>query len=433
MDTNAGPDRGGSETMRFLRAGAAAACVLVLALAGCGGDDEESTKGAEKAPAVDAKSAKGNVTWCIGKDTSGAYGETIDLFKKANPNVKVTLRELPESADEQRTQLVQRLRAKNTECDVLGMDVIWTAEFAAQGWLQDVGDIVDKRKSDFIPSTLNTAKFEDKYWAVPYHTNAGFLYYRTDQAPQAPDDWAKVYSEAKSKNGLVYQGARYEGLTVCFLELLYSAGGKALSDDGKKVEVDSAAGRKVMSFMANGLKDGAVPEAVTTYMEQPALFAFQRGKATFMRNWPYAYALNKESDIGSKFDIAPFPKFGGGEAASVLGGINLAISAYSKNAEAASAFIDFATSETVQKANFPKTPVATAAPYDDPAMQKEVPFAKDLKKAVEQGQARPASPVYPQISEAIYENVHDALQGKAEPDAALKNMKSQMEKAIETF
>jgi trehalose/maltose transport system substrate-binding protein len=152
-----------------------------------------------------------------------------------------------------------------------------------------------------------------------------------------------------------------------------------------------------------------------------------------MRNWPYAYALNKESDIGSKFDIAPFPKFGGGEAASVLGGINLAISAYSKNAEAASAFIDFATSETVQKANFPKTPVATAAPYDDPAMQKEVPFAKDLKKAVEQGQARPASPVYPQISEAIYENVHDALQGKAEPDAALKNMKSQMEKAIETF
>src|SRR5215208_3935463 len=161
MEMKAGLNpRGKRDTMRFLRTAAAAACAVGLALAGCGGDDEESTKGGEKAPAVDAKSAKGDVTWCIGKDTSGAYGETIDLFKKANPNVKVTLRELPESADEQRTQLVQRLRAKNSECDVLGMDVIWTAEFAAQGWLEDTSPILDKRGDDFIPSPLETTKYQ---------------------------------------------------------------------------------------------------------------------------------------------------------------------------------------------------------------------------------------------------------------------------------
>ena len=46
---------------------------------------------------------------------------------------------------------------------------------------------------------------------------------------------------------------------------------------------------------------------------------------------------------------------------------------------------------------------------------------------------RPVSPVYPQITEAIYNNVHDALQGNAEPKAALDKMKSQIEQALETF
>src|SRR5215211_9483903 len=193
--------------------------VVALAVAGCGGDDDDRG-GSEKAPS-DTGKAKGNVNWCIGKDTSGAYGTAIDLFKKENSKINVKLVELPESADEQRTQLVQRLRAKSDECDVLGMDVIWTAEFGAQNWLLDTSDIISKRESDWIPSTLETAKYEDKYLAVPYHTNAGFLFYRTDEVKQPPDSWEDVYKEAGAGNGIVYQGAAYEGLTVNFLELLY--------------------------------------------------------------------------------------------------------------------------------------------------------------------------------------------------------------------
>jgi multiple sugar transport system substrate-binding protein len=414
---------------------AAALCAVALFLAACGGDDDNATGNAKKAPA-DTKSAKGDVTWCIGKDTSGAYGTAIKLFEKSNKNVKVKLLELPESADEQRTQLVQRLRAKSDECDVLGMDVVWTAEFAAQGWLQDTSSIIDKRKADFIPSTLDTAEYDGKYWAVPYHTNAGLIFYRTDQVGKnAPTSWEEIYKQAKSDNGLVYQGFRYEGLTVDFLELLYSAGGKVLSDDGKSVEVDSDVGKKALTFMADGVKNGAAPKAVTTYKEEEARRAFEAGKATFMRNWPYAYSLGQESGIKGKFDVGNFPSFGGGQGASVLGGINLAISAYSKNPGGAAAFIEYATGPEVQKSNFleTSTPVATSAPYDDPDIQKKFAFASDLKKAIEQGQSRPVSPVYPQISEAIYTNVHDALQGKASPDDALSSMKSDIEKALQTF
>lgn len=414
----------------------AAVCLVVaLGFAGCGGDDDEGSGDAEKAPAADAKKAKGDVAWCIGKDTSGAYGTAIDLFKKENPNVTVKLVELPESADEQRTQLVQRLRAESDECDVLGMDVTWTAEFAAQDWLQDTSDIVEERKADFIPTTLETASYEDKYWAVPYHTNAGFIYFRKDEVPELPSSWEDVYAEAGKGNGIVYQGFAYEGLTVNFLELLYSGGGKVLSDDGKSVEVDSPEGEQALAFMAQGIADGDAPKAVTTYMEEESRRAFESGNATFMRNWPYAYSLGKESKIADDFDVGTFPSFEGGEPASVLGGINLAISAYSKNPEGAAAFIDFATREQVQKANFLESasPPAVAAVYDDPAVQKEYAFASDLKAAVEQGQSRPVSPVYSQISEAIYTNVHEALQGKAEPKAALTKMSDEIQKALETF
>ena len=414
----------------------AAVCLVVaLGFAGCGGDDDEGSGDAEKAPAADAKKAKGDVAWCIGKDTSGAYGTAIDLFKKENPNVTVKLVELPESADDQRTQLVQRLRAESDECDVLGMDVTRTAEFAAQDWLQDTSDIVAERKADFIPTTLETASYEDKYWAVPYHTNAGFIYFRKDEVPELPSSWEDVYAEAGKGNGIVYQGFAYEGLTVNFLELLYSGGGKVLSDDGKSVEVDSPEGEQALAFMAQGIADGDAPKAVTTYMEEESRRAFESGNATFMRNWPYAYSLGKESKIADDFDVGTFPSFEGGEPASVLGGINLAISAYSKNPEAAAAFIDFATREQVQKANFLESasPPAVAAIYDDPAVQKEYAFASDLKAAVEQGQTRPVSPVYSQISEAIYTNVHEALQGKAEPKAALTKMSDDIQKALETF
>jgi multiple sugar transport system substrate-binding protein len=409
------------------------ACIALFA-AGCG-DDDDSGGEAKKVDTAGAENAKGNVNWCIGKDTSGAYGDAINAFKKQNTAVTVKLVELPESADEQRNQLVQRLRAKSSECDVLGMDVIWTAEFGAQGWLTDVSDAIEKRKGDWIPTTLETAKWEDKYVAVPYHTNAGFVYYRTDQVGKAPTTWEDLYKEAGANDGLVYQGAQYEGLTVNFLELLYSGGGKVLSDDGKSVEIDSPQGEKALSFMVDGIKNGDVPKAVTTYKEEESRRAFESGKATFMRNWPYAYSLGKESKIKNEFDITNFPSFAGAKGASVLGGINLAISAYSKNPDAALAFIDFATGPEVQALNFEKSssPPATSAAYDDPAAVKANPFAPDLKKAIEQGQVRPVSPVYPQINEAINTNVHDALQGKADPKSALSTMKSEIEKALQTF
>jgi multiple sugar transport system substrate-binding protein len=425
---------------KLASAGAILACAAVAA--GCGGGGGGSTSGSTVAgvgsnaktvtPGM-AQNAKGNVTWCIGKDTTGAFSQVVKLYNQQNPQVHAKLIELPTSADQQHSQLVQREQAKSPECDVLGMDVIWTAEFAAQGWLRDVTPAINARKSEFIPSTLGTAQINGKYWAVPFNTNAGFLYYNSSKIKQPPTTWQQAYQMAKTDGGLGYQGARYEGLTVDFLELLYSNGGSVLSSDGKKATIDSPQAQQVLSFMQQGVKDGAVPKSNSTWMEEESRNAFQNGKVSMLRNWPYVYALAKQAKV--KFNLEPLPKFGNGQAASILGGYNLGISTYSKNPGGALSFINFATGPAAQKKFFIKSslPAVITQTYNDPAVKKAQPFAPQLLKAVQQGKPRPVSPVYPQISQAIYNNVYSALSSGTSPKTALKNAQNQINKALKTF
>jgi multiple sugar transport system substrate-binding protein len=380
-----------------------------------------------------AQNAKGNVTWCIGKDTTGAFSEVVSSYNQSHPGVHVKLLELPTSADQQRTQLVQREQAKSSECDVLGMDVIWTAEFAGQGWLKDVTPAIQARKSEFIPSVLNTANMNGKYWAVPFNTNAGLLYYNKKKVSQPPTTWQQVYQEAQKDGGFAYQGQQYEGLTVDFLEMLYSAGGKVLSPDGKSATIDSPQAQQVLSFMQQGMKDGAVPQANLTYMEEESRNAFQSGHVSLLRNWPYVYALAKQAKV--PFGVEPLPTWAGGHPASVLGGYNLGISSYSKNPGGALSFINYASSPPAQKKFFIKAslPAVVASAYKDPAVIKSQPYAPKLLQAVEHGQVRPVSPVYTQISEAIYKNVYSALSGGTSPQTALKNAQNQINAALKTF
>jgi multiple sugar transport system substrate-binding protein len=426
------------------------AALMGGAVAGCGDDGGDtggggssgsqetgSTGGAKAIDPASMDGAKGEVTYCTGKDTSGAQKESVKLFNEQfkSQGLSAKLLEFPESADEQRNQFIQRQEAKSGECDIFYSDVIWTAEFASQKWLMDVSPYVQERESEFIPATFETVKYDGKFWGVPKQSDAAFLYYRTDQVDSAPATWQEVYQQAADNDGIVYQGASYEGLTCDFLEIAFAAGGEVLSEDGKEARFDSPENLKALQFMVDGIKDGAAKKAVTTYMEEQARRAFEAGRATFMRNWPYAYATGKKNKNAPKFEVAPFPDFEGGGKAGILGGHNLVISAFTKNPGGALALIDYLTGEEAEKrdaADFSLAPVLQAT-YDDPDVQKAMPFAAELKQAIAQAKSRPVSPVYTQISQAIYKNVNEALSGKVTPEEALKTGQSEMEKALATF
>jgi len=429
-------------------------CAALMAggVAACGGSDSDSSGGSSTsssgggqevsgAKVIDLNAengAKGNVTYCTGKDTTGDLIAGIKEFNAKNPGITAKLLEFPTSADAQRAQFIQRQRAKSADCDVFEADVVWTAEFASQKWLYDMSPYIAKRKSEFIPSTLESIHYGGKYWGVPHSTDAGLLYYNTDEVKSVPATWQAVYADAAKKKGIVYQGSSYEGLTVNFLKLAFAAGGKVLSDDGKKSVINSPENLKALQFMVDGIKNGAAPKAVTTYDEEGARRVFEAERATYERQWPYAYALGNKtgSKVKGKFKVAPYPPFQDAGKAAILGGHNFVVSAYSKNPGAALKLIDFFSSpEYMKKAALPpfsKAPVLGVT-YDDPAVQKALPFATELKQSVEQARSRPVSPVYTQISQAIYKNVNEALSGSTDPKAALKKADDQINSALATF
>ncbi len=438
--------------------GAALACCV--ALAACGGSDNNNSGGGggggggastsggggvkvEGAKVIDAKSLdnppKGTVKFCQGKDTTGIGKQVVKDFttKYGAQGYKATLTEFPASADQQRSQFIQRQQAKSDDCDVFSSDVIWTAEFASQKWLYDLTPYVQAQKSKYIGAPLETVHYADKYWGVPETSDAAFIYYRTDKGLSAPTTWQEVYSKAKSEGGLVYQGAPYEGLTCDFLELAFAAGGTVLNDGGDKSTINSPENIKALQLMVDGIKSGAAPKAVTTYMEPETDQAWTSGRYAFMRNWTYAYAADNKSPskVKGKYKVAPLPSFEGGGKAGILGGHNSVISAYTKNPGLALKFADFYASPEFQKIALLKYSQAAVIPsvYSEADVKKAVPYAAELLQALSQAKARPVSAVYPQISQAIYKNVNDALAGRTSAADALKKADSQINSALSTF
>jgi multiple sugar transport system substrate-binding protein len=434
---------------RWTRTPAALLACAVLALAGCGGDDgtdaapqggdRGSIEGASVAPTIEeAQDATGDVTFCAGKDTTGGYTRAVERFNEryADQGLRAKLLEFPEGSDNQREQAVTRLEARSPECDVFQADIIWIAEFASQKWAMDLTEYVKARAGEFIPSTLAPNRYQGRYWAVPQVTGAGLLYRRTDHAPEAPATWQELYRAAAAADGMSYQGAPYEGLTCNFLEIAFAAGGGPLSDDGKESTLDTPENLEALKLMVDGIDSGAAPRGVITYMEEPARRAFEAGRVSFMRNWSYAYALNnKAPEVRDRFEVSPLPAFEGGGRAGILGGNGPFLSTFSENPEGGLLFIDHLTSPETLKLNMAEysLPSVLEETYEDPDVQQAIPYAAELKRAIEQAKPRPVSPVYTQISQAIYDNVNKALSGRLSPEEALQQGDQQIDEALATF
>ena len=382
---------------------------------------------------------KGTVKFCQGKDTTGIGRDLIKSFnaKYGAQGWKASLTEFSASADQQRTAFIQRQQAKSDDCDVFSSDVIWTAEFASQKWLYDLTPYVNASRSKYIAAPLETVHYSGSYWGVPETSDAAFLFYKPKETPNPPATWQQVYADAAKQGGIVYQGAAYEGLTCDYLEIAFAAGGQVLSPDGKKSVINSPQNLKALQLMVDGIKGGSAPKAVTTYMEPETDQAWTSGRYGFMRNWTYAYAADNTgpSKVKGDYKVAPLPSFEGGGKAGILGGHNSVISAYTKNPGLALKLADYYASEEFQKKALLKYSQAAVIPnvYSEADVKKAVPYAAELLQALSQAKARPVSPVYPQISQAIYKNVNDALAGRVSPQDALKKADSQINSALSTF
>lgn len=421
--------------------GAALLAVAAVVLAGCGDSGSGSSGDGGGSQAIEGR---GPIKFATGKDTSGNMQKLVDEWNGKHPNEKVTITELPESADDQRSAFVRNAQAKSKEFSVLNLDVVWTAEFAANRWVvelpQDQFDM-----SAFLEPATNTAKYRDKLYAVPVYSDGGLLFYRKDllQAAgvtDAPKTWDEMKTDCDKIKALpgnanlgCYAGQydKYEGLTCNFSEAVQSAGGSILDKSGKPT-VNSAEAKDGLNFLVNGVKDGLIPQAAVTYQEEPSRRAFQDGELIFLRNWPYVYAKASATDgsskINGKFDVSPLPGKSG-PGVSTLGGHNFAISSFAENKATALDFIKFFTSEDAEKSNLLATSQAPtrANLYDDPELVQQFPYLTTLKESILNAVPRPQAVKYGDVTAAIQEAAYGAINGDKSVDDALKDLQSKLE------
>src|SRR6056297_1282526 len=377
----------------------------------------------------------------------GSVGIELELTKKAarmfeeeHPNVKVDVYTTPDLSDDRKGLYLQYLEAESAAIDVFQVDVIWPGELADHFLdLNEYGaqEVADKHfKSIIQNNTVN-----DRLVAMPWFTDAGLLYYRTDLLEKygydgPPETWAELEEMAKTIQagerennpdfwGFVWQGNAYEGLTCNALEWIHSNDGGRIVNEEKEVTINNENAIEMVNMAADWVGEIS-PPGVTGLVEESSRKMFEAGNAAFMRNWPYAYSLGNQEGkvIAGKYDVAPLPAGDSGSGSATLGGWNLAASKYSNNPEWAAKLALFMAGDEVQKLRATEGSFNPTIKnlYKDEDVLEANPFFGKLYDVFTNAVARPSTqtaPQYNQTSELFFQAVHKVLTGEEDADSAL--------------
>ncbi|MGW2250778.1 ABC transporter substrate-binding protein [Kitasatospora sp. NPDC001660] len=372
---------------------------LALALTACG------SGGTTTGPAT--------LDWYNFPDDSGALQQAADACGRASGG-RYTIRydKLPRTADGQRQQLVRRLAAHDAGVDILGLDVTWAPEFAEAGWIRAwTGAQKDEVTADTLPAALKTATWKDRLYAAPYNSNTQLLWYRDDLTPTPPRTWAELLAQADAlaKEGKPHyvevQGARYEGLTVWFNTLVSSAGGSVLTPDADAPSLGQPA-VTAAGIIRDLARSPAADPSLANQMEDQNRLAVESGTAAFEVNYPFVYPAMKADrpDLFAHFRWAPYPAVTADRPAAVtIGGINLAVGAYSRHPGLAHEATLCLRNRDNQLVNALKggLPPSLRSLYTAPELTGSYPFAADVLTALDNASLRPRTPAYQNVSIAI--------------------------------
>jgi multiple sugar transport system substrate-binding protein len=377
----------------------------------------------------------------------------VEDFERAHPTIRVNAVPSPDGTDAKRTKIREAIKNGINAPDVYLGDVIWPAEFGGDHLalpLDDVfGDEVWKR---FPPELVSAASYAGMKYAVPFHSDQGLLYYRSDlvkpeEVPRTWEDLAAMARELQNtegfEHGFVWQGKRYEGLTCNWLETVSAAGGQVLENEGVRSRMTSPESVRALRFMRQLIAEEVTPRDVAHFQEPDSTKLFASGKAPFMRGWNSAYSGIKKR-LGQEADgmvgVARLPTFSGQSypGRSTVGGWSLYVNPNTEKLDAVKEFVDWLTDAPAQRivARYSLIPTNRDVRSDGTVMGANPALRVVLEGATSpEGPrlvTRPSNtPAYPDLSKAIYVNIHRALTGEATPEQALADADREINTTLE--
>jgi multiple sugar transport system substrate-binding protein len=414
-------------TKALLCLGTAALVIGTLGACG-GGSDSSGTR---------------TLRWFVAIQPGGSIEEVSKrCSEESNGRYKVEPEFLPTDASQQREQLVRRLGAEDSSIDIVGMDVIWTGEFANAGWVEEwKGPLKRQVTEKVFPGVIETASFEGKVYAAPFNTNTQLLWYRKDLVPKPPRTWDQMIGEAEklgrdNAGTIQVQASRYEGFTVWANALIESAGTPILSGP-ETVELKQAPAEKALAVMGRLANSSAAPAGLSTSDEDSARLGFEAGESAFMTNYTFAYASAQAEapKIGKEMGYARFPRVDADRPSKPpLGGFNLAVSSYSKNKDIA---FDAAACLAGKKSQLTAVELDGLPPsrsdlYTNKVVTKAYPgFAGLVKESIEGAGPRPTTPAYQDVSSALQRTLHPPEKIDPEDTGPIYDeLKSNLEAAV---
>lgn len=350
----------------------------------------------------------------------------------------------PNSSTERLALYQQILNAQVGDIDVLQIDVVWPGILG--GHFVNLAEHFDQETiGQHFEALIENNTVDGSLVAMPWFTDAGLLYYRTDLLEkyglQPPTTWAELTESAATIQegereagndqfwGFVWQGRAYEGLTCNALEWIYSSGGGTIVAEDGEITINNPQAVQAVDLAASWIGEIS-PQGVLNYAEEESRGVFQSGDAAFLRNWPYVWsaANSDDSPIKGKVGVTALPVGGeDGQHTGTLGGWGLAVSRYSENVEQAVDLVRYLTSHEEQKR---RAIVGSYNPtigelYQDQEVLEANPFMGDLYDIFVNAVARPASVTgeqYNEASSAFWNAVHATLSGNGDAATNLENL-----------
>ena len=408
------------------------AVLFMAPLAACGGGSDTAADGAP------------TVNWYIGNE-----GWLPDVIKacndQANGAFALKSESLPTNPDGQREQLVRRLAARDDSIDLIGMDVVWTGEFAQAGWIKpfEQGELENVGTEEQVfKGPFQSAQYDGKQYGAPLNSNTRLLWYRKSKLGDrpVPQTWDELFTTAEElKSPIQETGARAESMVVLFNALVNSAGTTIVEpgEDGKaKVVLEKGATLKALDILKRLGRSPVAPAGQSNLGEDDNRLAFQSGDSTsaFMINWPFVYPSVVEADpeLAKDYGFAPFPQVEKGTpAAAPLGGYNLGIGRYTKDRKAALAAINCLTAPEQQRTIATKggQPPVLRELAADPEIGKSLPFLALMTEQLDTAVPRPVTPTYNDVSLAVRTVLHP-LSSISDTEKEYEQLKDLLEKAL---
>jgi multiple sugar transport system substrate-binding protein len=358
------------------------------------------------------------------------FRELFTEFAQNHPDWQINIEYFTTDIGGEHARMLEQARAGRAP-DCATVDSFQLALFIQQGALAPLGEFFTQEEIDdlfpFIRAGITGPDGEIYAWW--WNTDLRLLYRNKDVVAEAPQDWEELKAAGLAaveagKEGILFNGGRWEGTTFDWLAQFWAQGGELVDDTGKPIFGEGENREKMLkalSFYKDLVDSGAAPQRVATIKDYNDFNAAAIADTAAMfigghwQNFQLKEAMPAEQF--AKWEASAIPGPTVEERSTGTGGWTVA--ALSDDPEKIKLCMDLLREVYMGPANNVMSQLPTRASLFESLDAFKDPFFEIVNASLANGQARPGVPIYPEISNQIQIMMGEVLTGAKTPEAAL--------------